>query len=112
IPEGPMDWGHAQRRSLIAKHMLTLPMFEDVTEQWITTRVYAAGDMVGFSVGGCIHHCAIITSSNGAFIHATREFGTFLSNLNDATYFSRIGKIWRPLVHASPCQSMSVHDRP
>ncbi|MDE1906157.1 MAG: hypothetical protein KGH75_06860 [Rhodospirillales bacterium] len=97
VPSGPMDWSHANERSLIGEFMAAQPQFADVTQDWLLSRTFAPGDMVGFKIGGCLHHCGIVIAADGQFIHSLRGRGTIFSNLRDATYFSRIEKIWRPL---------------
>lgn len=93
VPEGPMDWSQANQRSLISEFMATVPHFGAVA----SCAEIIPGDMLGFKIGGCVHHCGVVIATDGQFIHCVRGRGTFLSNLNDATYLSRTEKIWRPL---------------
>jgi len=94
IPEGPMDWSAAQKTSLISEFMNAQPQFAVVTAPAQT------GDMVGFKLGGCLHHCGLMLFADGKFIHCLRNRGTIISNLRDATYAGRIQRIWRPIVGA------------
>jgi len=93
IPEGPMDWSNAQKTSLIADFMDAQPQFEAIkgTEA-------QPGDMVGFRLGGCVHHCGVKLFADGKFIHCLRNRGVIISNLKDATYFGRIERVWRPML--------------
>lgn len=95
IPEGPMDWSQANERSLIADYMATLPMFQSVAPPFVEDAL--PGDMLGFQIGGCLHHCGVVIAADGQFIHCVRNRGTFFSNLYDATYLTRVRKVWRPI---------------
>jgi cell wall-associated NlpC family hydrolase len=93
IPEGPMDWSHAQTKSLIAEFMATLPMFQIVARD----EKILPGDMVGFKIGGCLHHCGLVVTGELIFIHCLRGQGTVMNNLRDAAFLKRIEKVWRPV---------------
>jgi cell wall-associated NlpC family hydrolase len=92
IPEGPMDWAHTQTESLIEQFMAGLPNFTVIENE-----IPMPGDMLGFKMGGCIHHCGLVVDVGGSFIHCLRPAGVMISNVNDASYSQRIAKIWRPL---------------
>src|SRR5579859_7216330 len=70
VPEGPMDWSNAQTKSLIADFMGKLPMFEDLGSG--PGHSTLPGDMIGFQMGGCVHHCGIVIDADGTFIHCFR----------------------------------------
>jgi cell wall-associated NlpC family hydrolase len=93
IPEGPMDWSHAHTRSLIAGFLATRPEFAVLGGQ----AAIQPGDLLGFKLGGCVHHCGIAVAAGGRFIHCLRGRGAQYSNLGDATYLSRLGNVWRPI---------------
>jgi cell wall-associated NlpC family hydrolase len=99
VPEGPMDWSQANERSLIGAFMAALPMFTEITasDGKLLAAVALPGDMAGFKIGGALHHCGIVIAADGQLIHCVRNRGVFFSNLNDATYLSRVRKIWRPI---------------
>jgi hypothetical protein len=92
LADGPMDWASAQKTSLIADFMDKQPNFQPVPSP------AQPGDMIGFKLGGCVHHCGIMLFADGKFVHCLRQRGTIISNLRDATYFGRIERIWRPVV--------------
>lgn len=92
VPDGPMNWSHAHKDSLIEKFMATQTEF--FTEGF---NVLAAGDMIGIQIGGCVHHCGIILNGSGFFIHCLRPHGVLFNNAHDATYLGRIKKIWHPI---------------
>ena len=96
IPEGPMEWSNAHHDSLIAAFMETLPEFETMP----STALVQPGDMVGFKLGGCVHHCGVVIGGGGKFIHCLRGHGAMFSSLRDASYLKRIEKIWRPICPA------------
>jgi hypothetical protein len=91
IPEGPMDWSHAQKESLIVKFM------DEHADKFTAAASWQPGDMIGFKIGGCLHHAGVVLDADGKMIHCLRNTGTIYSNLRDATYLSRIEKIWRPV---------------
>jgi cell wall-associated NlpC family hydrolase len=97
VPIGPMDWSHANKRSLIADYMVSRADFLSVPAGPGLPLMAQPGDMLGFKIGGCLHHCGLVLAVDGQFIHCVRGRSTFLSNVRDATYFSRLEKIWRPL---------------
>jgi cell wall-associated NlpC family hydrolase len=92
IPDGPMNWGVAQKQSLIADWVATHPeLFAAVTD-------VQPGDLLGFRLGGCIHHSGVVLTTDGKFIHAMRDRGCLLSSSQDATYLQRLEAIWRPII--------------
>jgi len=96
VPTGPMDWSHANKVSLIEEHMATRLDFtpiEPIAPGWARP-----GDMVGFQIGACLHHCGIVVAADGKFIHCLRGPGTAYSSLRDATYMIRLARIWRPII--------------
>lgn len=95
IPDGPMNWSNAHEDSLI-----TAAMEKEITDGRFMEVLDSAaipGDLVGFKIGGCLHHLGLVLASSGMFIHCLRNMGTRYNELRDATYLSRIQKIWRPL---------------
>ena len=55
------------------------------------------GDLLGFKIGGCVHHCAIVLDAAGQIIHCLRGSGTVYSSFLDATYLTRLENAWRPI---------------
>ena len=92
-PDGKMDWGQSHSNSRFVSFMSTLKQFELMPEG----TKYQAGDMVGFKLGGCIQHCGVVLDNMGDFVHCLRPQGVTFWTLKDATYMSRIEKIWRPI---------------
>ena len=58
------------------------------------------GDLLGFKIGGCVNHVGVLITSEGKFVHCLRGPGVLFSNLKDASYQSRLEKVWRPLTTA------------
>lgn len=91
IPEGPMNWGHAQRESLIE------PYIDNQLRDYFASVELSdplPGDLLGFKVGGCIHHIGICIGKN--FVHALPTYGVCECRVDDATWLTRIRRIWRP----------------
>ena len=93
--EGPMSWSRAQKESLIEKFMAKQSQYFAAFE--FPTLIFS-GDMLGFKIDGCVHHCGVMLGE-GRFIHCWQRNGVMISNIHDATYRRRIMKIWRPIVH-------------
>lgn len=91
VPDGPMDWSHAQTESLVEQFMDARRDFSQVT-------AWQPGDLLGIKIHGCIHHCGVVVCTSGKFIHCLRGRGTIFGNARDATYLQRIKKIWRPML--------------
>jgi len=111
-PSASMKWSDISKVSLIEKffdtqtdlfqtleNLRTSAKSADKTlpspDPCLLTPVSLPGDVVGFRIGGCIHHVGIALSG-GRFVHCMRGMGTKIFNLNDPTYAPRIEKIWRP----------------
>jgi hypothetical protein len=95
IPEGPMNWSHAHKDSLIVKFMAEPAQ----AAKFIIADAWQPGDMIGFHFLGCIQHCGVCIYPDGRFVHCLRDSaGVMYSNLRDAGYMQRIGKIWRPIL--------------
>ena len=95
IPEGPMDWSHAHTDSLISAFMLLQGNFTAVEP---VVAAALPGDLLGFKIGGCVNHVGVLITSEGKFVHCLRGPGVLFSNLKDASYQSRLEKLWRPIV--------------
>lgn len=91
IPQGSMSWSSTHKKSLIEDYLATQAMHFTVVSPPIQ-----AGDLVGFKLGGCVHHLGVALDAN-TFIHCLDRHGTRVSALRDPTFGSRIAKIWRPI---------------
>ena len=90
IPDGEMSWGRAH----------TVSAIEAVVQRsgrFVAVEAWQPGDLIGFKFGGCVHHLGVVLNAAGDFVHVLRNQGVDICNLNDAGYFSRIEKIWRPI---------------
>jgi cell wall-associated NlpC family hydrolase len=100
--DGPMNWARAQKESLIEKFMEDYCFGNPESDKpkyfernSFPARYPQPGDMLGFRVDGCVHHCGVMLGA-GRFIHCWRQSGVMFSQLHDAAYLSRLAKIWRP----------------
>lgn len=93
IPEGPMDWGNASTESLIARWVESLP--GKFNERNVHDVRYP-GDLIGFKLGGCVHHLGVMLTGN-KFIHCLPKAGVMLNRIDDATFLKRVSRIWRPV---------------
>ena len=111
VPAGSMKWSDISKSSLIEQFFDTqIDIFEQVEpapesfqalEEKLPMLGKAErgngtlpGDVVGFKIGGCVHHVGVVLS-RGQFVHCMRGVGTKISNLNDPTYALRMEKTWR-----------------
>jgi cell wall-associated NlpC family hydrolase len=101
-PSAPMRWSETHRDSLIERFLNSqTQLFQSLEVPNPQSPIsnpqspIAPGDIVGFKIGGCVHHLGTALE-RGRFIHAMRGIGTQIYNLNDPTYEKRISKIWRP----------------
>ena len=104
VPEGPMNWSRAQKESLIETFM-------DQQSAFVAVGFAEPGDMLGIKIGGCVHHCGVVFRANGRFVHCLRPDGVRFNNLHDATYWTRIEKIWRPIIAGDACSVEPVARR-
>ena len=92
--EGPMCWSRAQKESLIEKFMAKQTRFFAAWD--MPSAKPHAGDMLGFKLDGCVHHCGVMLSG-GKFIHCWMRNGVMISQIHDAAYWTRLARIWRPI---------------
>ncbi len=107
--EGPMNWSHAHKDSLIEKFMekYSAGGRSSATPQYFSAIPQSAfrnpqcGDMLGFTIGGCVHHSGVLFRTDGTFIHCLRPDGVCYNNIHDATYWTRLARVWRPVEKSS-----------
>lgn len=88
---GSMKWCGVSTSSLIEKFVDSQRIFYAVDCGWKDAQ---AGDLVGFSIGGCLHHLGVALGE-GRFIHCMRGNTTTICRLSDPTFTKRVAKIWR-----------------
>jgi cell wall-associated NlpC family hydrolase len=93
-PGTPMGWSNAHKESLLENAMAALSdKFANVTGS-----KPQAGDLLGFRMGKCVHHCGLMVDSD-RFIHVYEKtrIRTVFSTMRDSTFSSHLAKLWRPL---------------
>jgi cell wall-associated NlpC family hydrolase len=100
IVKAPMEWSHAQTESLIVKSLNALPEYFTPIAHVPFANALRPGDFLGFKIGGCVHHCAIVVDASGRIIHCLRGHGTVYSTIYDASYLTRLENAWRPMLNA------------
>lgn len=90
-PNGPAGWSNHNNESLIVAGMDIRPEFA-----FVETSEAQSGDLLGFTVGKCVHHMGIVLPNN-KFAHVWRNSGVLISTLEDPTYANRLARVWRPL---------------
>jgi cell wall-associated NlpC family hydrolase len=99
-----VGWGEIHIPEVAISHArfgensLADPFFESMAERFTQiprNSEILPGDVLGFRIGRIVHHLGV-TLRNGRFLHALEGLGTTVSNIEDATYRSRLTTIWRP----------------
>ena len=93
VPDAAMNWSHAQTDSILSAFAAGRSDLEELSG----VATPQPGDLVGFKIGGCVHHCGVVIDDQGSFVHCLRGRGVQMSSLRDATFMTRIEKIWRPM---------------
>ena len=93
IPDADMGWSNANTQSVVVEAVSSHP---DKFAPLIGVQL-VPGDLVGFKIGGCVHHLGIVVDSEGKFIHSLRGYGTTYSYVRDASFLSRLQNTWRPI---------------
>lgn len=92
VPQGRPDHARFHQFSVMEEWLDAHPTFAKVGNP-------SLGDLIGFGDRrGAINHLGIVLSNNRV-IHALRHGGAQLCNLDDATWGSRIKRVWRPVVY-------------
>jgi cell wall-associated NlpC family hydrolase len=98
VPDVAMAHSKFSRVSLVERFMEGVKDFVAIDVCWLR-----AGDLMGFRLGRVVHHLGICVPSPGygersvEFIHAMEHVGTVVSSLSDATWSSRLQRVWRPV---------------
>lgn len=93
IPGGSPQWSQAQHRSPIADWIET-----GDGAQWFKVVFIAQaepGDLLGFTIGRCIHHLAI-SLRGGRIVHAVEGHGARIVEHVPAAWAKRLAATWRP----------------
>lgn len=94
VPSGSMKWSDVSKKSLIERFFDEQPrLFRTLEKADIAAAL--PGDVLGFKIGGCVHHIGIMLRAP-RFVHCMRGIGTRYASLNDPTFKNRLEKIWRP----------------
>lgn len=89
FPRGNPNYSISQGESLIEAYMLES---EDFVE--VSLEDPLPGDVLGFRIGGCTHHVALLTGSV-RMIHAVRHYGVMFSRPDDSMWARRLTRAWR-----------------
>ena len=89
-PDVPMAHARFTTHSLVVSWMgAKMPHW------WLSTDPQV-GDLLGFRIGGCVHHLGVLVAP-GVFVQALERVGVIESLLADATWEGRLSAIWRPM---------------
>lgn len=90
VPEVPMSYARFNRESLVEKFLDGRPEFAAVPPGPLP------GDLLGFTINRTVHHVGIALRG-GRFVHCIEGAGVQIAHQFDATWESRLARIWRPL---------------
>lgn len=88
FPTADPNHSISQTESIIEPFMASMPGFVQVEEYPVP------GDILGFQIGGCTHHIAIVLR-NEEMIHAVRRHGVMINRRDDPMWERRLTRVWR-----------------
>jgi cell wall-associated NlpC family hydrolase len=91
-PYGPANHWKFSSRSIVAEYLAIRPEFQPVDLELEPI----PGDVLGFTLGKCIHHCGLY-AGNFNFFHVMPHAAACIATLRDPTWGSRLAAIWRPV---------------
>lgn len=89
-PEAAMGHARFSRRAVLELYMAERTEFRALFFEGRPE----AGDMLGFRIGGVVHHAGVCLGG-GKFVHAIWRVGVRVSSLGDGTWGSRLAMVWR-----------------
>lgn len=95
IPEGPVGHARASGDSLMESWLDGVgvryfrPVFVDPPFQ--------PGDLLGFRLGRCIHHLALVIAA-GHVVHAIARHGVVVAPEVPRQWLPRLARVWRPIL--------------
>jgi cell wall-associated NlpC family hydrolase len=91
IPNGPSNWAKHQSHSLMEAWLDSHPeIFQPVEIDDLRP-----GDVLGFSVGRCIHHLGVLLPG-GRWIQCNSTMGTAILSTAEPVFKRRLTRAWRP----------------
>ena len=88
FPKADPNHSISQTDSLIEPFMASMPGFVKAEGPPIP------GDILGFKIGGCTHHIAIVLPHE-EMIHAVRRHGVMINRWDDPMWAKRLTCVWR-----------------
>jgi cell wall-associated NlpC family hydrolase len=88
FPQADPNHAISQTESLIEPFMAALPGFVEAEGPPLP------GDILGFRIGGCTHHLAIVLRGE-EMIHAVRRHGVMINRWDDPMWARRLTRTWR-----------------
>jgi cell wall-associated NlpC family hydrolase len=88
FPKADPNHSVSQTDSLIEPFMAAMPGFVEVDGPPLP------GDILGFRIGGCTHHLAIVLRGE-EMIHAVRRHGVMINRWDDPMWAKRLTRVWR-----------------
>jgi cell wall-associated NlpC family hydrolase len=92
IPSGPTVWARAQERSLMEEWLDNTPFFARTEPAEA-----APGDLLGFRLGCCIHHLALMLPGR-RYLHAVQGHGARIVEAIPRVWQRRLAAAWRVIL--------------
>lgn len=92
LPDYSLDSGNHDDASVLVSFVAALGVFEPLP----LTSELGFGDLLGFKLGRCVHHCGVMLRGV-QFIHVYRGANTTLSLLDDPTWRRKLACAFRPM---------------
>lgn len=89
FPRGNPNYSLTQRQSLIEDYMASSEDFVAIPLDNLKP-----GDLLGYRIGGCTHHLALLVSAT-KMVHAVRHNGVMFSRPDDPMWARRLTRAWR-----------------
>lgn len=93
VPLGPAGWSRTQGRSLMEEWLDRGEGMHWFIERFPRER--EPGDLLGFRVGHCVHHLAILLP-HGRLFHAVDRAGACIAPNLPPAWAKRLVRVWRP----------------
>lgn len=95
VPNAPVGWSRSQNRSIM-EEWLDGPAGRTWFKAAGDLTRLQAGDLLGFRIGHCVHHLAILLS-RGQVVSSVETLGVRISPCIQPVWTKRLARAWRPL---------------
>lgn len=91
LPDVPISHARFSETSFVLAFFASRPDFVPIEDP----DKILPGDVLGFTIRRCVHHLGVALPGR-RFAHAIDGAGACIATIDDATWLSRLARIWRP----------------